>query len=230
MIELHDLAAGDPAVRFSPYCWRTKLALAHKGLAVTTIPWRFTDPAPLPTSGSAKVPVIHDGNIVVADSWTIASDLEARYPDRPSLFNGSGGMAHARLINHWADTTLHPGLLRLVVADLWASLSESDKPYFRQSREARFGKRLEDLQANRDTDVVGFRQSLTPMRATLVAQPWLGGDTPSYADYILAGTFMWARSASAFQLLEASDPVHAWRERMLDLHDGLGRKAPTPAK
>ena len=47
-IILHDLAGADPALRFSPYCWRTKLALAHKGLAVTTLPWRFRDAAVLP--------------------------------------------------------------------------------------------------------------------------------------------------------------------------------------
>jgi hypothetical protein len=26
-------------------------------------------------------------------------------------------------------------------------------------------------------------------------------------------------------LLEPDDPVHAWRERMLDLFEGMGRKA-----
>jgi len=26
-------------------------------------------------------------------------------------------------------------------------------------------------------------------------------------------------------MLEPDDPVHAWRERMLDLFDGMGRKA-----
>ena len=34
---MHDLAGADPAVRFSPYCWRVRMALAHKGLDVETI-------------------------------------------------------------------------------------------------------------------------------------------------------------------------------------------------
>ena len=46
-IIMHDLAGADPALRFSPYCWRTRMALAHKGLAVETIPWRFTEKAAL---------------------------------------------------------------------------------------------------------------------------------------------------------------------------------------
>ena len=71
-IVMHDLAGADPALRFSPYCWRTRMALAHKGLAVETIPWRFTDKAALAFSGQERVPVIRDGDTVVSDSWTIA--------------------------------------------------------------------------------------------------------------------------------------------------------------
>ena len=37
-IALWDLAGADEARRFSPYCWRTKMALWHKGLAFETIP------------------------------------------------------------------------------------------------------------------------------------------------------------------------------------------------
>ena len=36
---------------------------------------------------------------------------------------------------------------------------------------------------------------------------------------------MWPRTVSPFELLEADDPVYAWRERMLDLFDGMARKA-----
>ena len=42
-IKLYDLAGADPDLRFSPYCWRVKMAIAHKGLPCETIPWRFSD-------------------------------------------------------------------------------------------------------------------------------------------------------------------------------------------
>ena len=58
------------------------------------------------------------------------------------------------------------------------------------------------------------------------ATPRVAGDAPAYADYIVFGAFLWARGVSGFRLLEADDPVHAWRERMLDAHDGLARRAP----
>ena len=71
-MRLYDLAGADPNLRFSPFCWRTKSALAHKGLAVETIPWRFTEKNAIAFSGSERVPVLVDGDKAVPDSWTIA--------------------------------------------------------------------------------------------------------------------------------------------------------------
>ncbi|HWZ69564.1 MAG TPA: glutathione S-transferase N-terminal domain-containing protein, partial [Stellaceae bacterium] len=85
-ITLYDLAGADAERRFSPFCWRTKMALAHKGLDVATVPWRFTEKDKLPQPNAGRVPVIVDGAEVVHDSTTIADYLETRYPDRPSLF------------------------------------------------------------------------------------------------------------------------------------------------
>jgi glutathione S-transferase len=226
MIQMYDLAAADPAVRFSPYCWRTRMALAHKGLDVETIAWRFTDRDALAFSGQARVPVIRDGETVVFDSWEIARYLVRQYPGKPSLFGGPGGEAHARFINSWSDGVLNPGLIGLVVGDVFAVIAEKDRDYFHKSRTERFGMPPDQVQANRDKTVVAFRQSLAPVRTTLAAQSFIGGDAPSYADYIVMGGFMWARNVSDFEPLEASDPIAAWRERMLDLHDGLGRNAP----
>jgi len=47
-IVLYDLAGAEPDRRFSPFCWRTKMALAHKGLEAETVPWRFTEKEKLP--------------------------------------------------------------------------------------------------------------------------------------------------------------------------------------
>ena len=37
-LQLYDLAGAEAERRFSPYCWRIKLALMHKGLPFDTIP------------------------------------------------------------------------------------------------------------------------------------------------------------------------------------------------
>jgi glutathione S-transferase len=49
-LRLYDLAGAQPERRFSPYCWRIRLALAHKNLPVETIPWRFTEKAEIAAS------------------------------------------------------------------------------------------------------------------------------------------------------------------------------------
>jgi glutathione S-transferase len=152
-IEMYDLAGADASLRFSPYCWRTRLALAHKGLAVQTIPWRFTETDALAFSGQGRVPVIRDGDRVMADSWSIAEYLEDTYPDRPSLFGGATGRAHARFINAWADSVVLGAIARLIVRDVLDVVDPKDRGYFRESREARFGMTLEAVQEGRDVRV-----------------------------------------------------------------------------
>jgi glutathione S-transferase len=222
-IRLYDLAGEDPDRRFSPYCWRTRMALAHKGLAVETVPWRFTDKEAIAFSGQGRVPVIVDGARTVHDSWDIATYLDEAYPDRPMLFPEGQGVA--RFVNSWADRVQLPGLIRLVIADIHAHLHPKDRDYFRQTREQRLGLPLEEAQADREARVKDFRAVLEPLRATVGVQPYLSGEEPAYPDYIAFGAFQWARSVSDFRLLEPNDPVAAWRGRMLDLFNGLARKA-----
>jgi glutathione S-transferase len=225
-LQLFELVGTDEARPFSPYCWRTRMALAHKGLDHGSIPWRFTEKQAIAPHGSEKVPVLlHDENPVV-DSWVIANYLEDEFPDRPSLFGGEGGRAAMRMINSWGDIAIVGGIFPLVVADIPEHLGPVDADYFRTSREARLGRKLEEAAAERDKTVIAFRRSLEPLRMTLRAQPYLGGAAPNYADYIVFGGFQWARVVSPFKLLAADDPIYTWREKLLDAFDGLARKSP----
>jgi glutathione S-transferase len=115
----------------------------------------------------------------------------------------------------------------MIVSDIPVHLGPVDADYFRTSREARLGRKLEEATAERDKSVIAFRRSLEPMRTTLRSQPFLGGAAPNYADYIVFGGFQWARVVSPFRLLEESDPIYAWREKLLDAFDGLARKSPS---
>lgn len=224
-LRLYDLAGAEPERRFSPYCWRTKLALMHKGLPFDTIPWRFTDKDAIAFSGQDRVPVLVDGDRVVFDSWTIANYLDDAYPDPASLFGGGEARAVTRFANAWADGVLVTGIMRLVVTDIFAHLHPKDRAYFRETREKRLGAKLEAVSANRETDVLTFRKNIEPVRAVLAAQPYLGGATPAYADYSVFGCFQWSRCISPFPLLLNDDPVWAWRERLLSAFDGFARNA-----
>lgn len=89
-LKLFELVGTDAGRPFSPFCWRSRLALAHKGLSAESIPWRFTEKSALAPYGSEKVPVMLDRDRAVADSWIIATYLEDTYPDRPAPPNSDG--------------------------------------------------------------------------------------------------------------------------------------------
>jgi glutathione S-transferase len=225
-LKLYELVGTDAARPFSPFCWRTRMALAHKGLSAESIPWCLTEKEAIAPHRSDKVPVLLDGDIAVVDSWVIANYLEDAYADRPSLFGGEGGRAMARMLNWWGDMSVMGGIFPLIIADVPLNLKPVDAAYFRKSREARFGKSLEEVMAGRDKAIEGFRKSLDPLRLTLTTQAFLGGAAPNYADYIMLGPFQAARLVSPFKLLAEDDPVYAWRERLFDAFDGMARKLP----
>src|SRR5438876_7197216 len=130
-ITMYDLAGAEAERRFSPFCWRAKMALAHKGLTVETVPWRFTEKDRLPQPNQGRVPVIVDGERVVHDSTVIADYLEERYPDRPSLFGDDIGRALTRFVQNWTETVLEIGLIRLVVLDILRHSNPQAPSYFR---------------------------------------------------------------------------------------------------
>jgi glutathione S-transferase len=226
---LYDLAGADPELRFSPYCWRTKMALKHKGLEVETLPWRFSERERLAFSGQGRVPVLVDGDRTVSDSWTIANYLDEAYPDRPALFDGDGARSVTRFVNAWADTALNGAIIRVVLMDIYARIDERDKAYFRESREQRFGMKLEDVVADPAGNLAALRRTLEPVRTLLGAQAFLGGEAPRYADYIVFGSLQWGRCVSPTDLLASDDPVAQWRDRLLDRFDGFARKATAEA-
>lgn len=224
--QLFELAGADDRVRFSPYCWRIRLALAHKGLPVETPPWRFTDKEAIAASGQGKVPVLVDGERWISDSWTIAEYLEQQYPETPSLFGSAEGQALARFINQWTNDVLHPAIAGVILPEIFQILHEKDQDYFRHTRETAFGATLETLAEQQETALISLYQILKPLHHTLALQPYLAGEAPNFADYIVFGAFQWARLVSDSIKLPAEEPIGLWIERMLDAYDGLARKAP----
>lgn len=220
---LYDLRGIDEGLRFSPYCWRVKYALAHKGLDVETRPWRFTDKEALAFAGHDKVPVLVDGDEVVTESYDILRYLDRAYPEAPLLGEGVAE-ARARFFKHYAERSLAPAMMRTIIMDLLNAIHPGDRDYFRETREKRFGRALEEFHS----PAKGLAQldaALEPLRGHLQESDYLDGDAPAVADYLVFGSFMWARCVSSADLVSNADPVYAWVERMLDQHGGLGRRA-----
>lgn len=227
MITLYDLVF-DKDLRPSPFCWRTKLALKHKGLSWRDEPCGFTDKQKIAFANSQTYPVIHDATKVVKDSWMIAQHLDAAYPDKPLMPDRS----YAQFVNGWADTAVNAAIFPIVVGDLVDRVRPQDKAYIVESRGKRLGTTdFADFQAKAQEKggVAAFRAALEPARRVLKDQKFLSGDAPAYPDYILLGSLMWPRTISPLELLDKDDAVYAWRERMLDQFDGFAGNAPTAA-
>jgi glutathione S-transferase len=222
---MYDLAGADESRRFSPHCWRIKLALHHKGLDYETIPWRLTEKDAISMSGQGKVPVIVDGDRVVSDSWTIANYLDEQYPEKPGLLGGKAARASAAFVRAWSEQVVGALIARCIMVDVYEHLHDDDKHYFRSTREARFGQTLEAYCADREAVRERLQSELSPLRVTLGEHPFLGGQRPMFTDYMIFGYFQWARCVSPFVLLRADDPVADWRGRMSGLYSGVAGNA-----
>ncbi len=223
-ITLYTLCGADRARPFSPHCWKIVMALAHKGLVFEERPLPFTG-IPLVEDGASRtVPLLRDGDQLIADSFAIAVYLDEVYSDRPSLFKGEGGVALARFVEGYSQTVLHTAATKIAVKMIHDMLDPADQVYFRQSREARLGSTLEDLTAGRDEEIASFPAKLEPLRHMLRYQPFLGGETPLFADYIVLGLFQWLRITTGSTYLSADDPASLWLDRCLDLFEGRARQ------
>lgn len=220
---------GRNGLRYSQFSWRTRMALAHKGLDADVRPVAVHDKAAIAFSKQERVPILVDDGETIFDSWAIAEHLERRAPQRPSLFGGAVGHGLSRFVNAYADRVLVPVIAPLLMLDVTECVDADDALHLRTQIEKAFRGSLESLAANRAEAALKVRKLLDPVRACLKAQPFLSGEGPAYADYILFSLFQWARLVSRFEPLEPTGAIAAWRERMLDLHDGLARREPSRA-
>ena len=221
---LYALSGADRTRQFSPHVWKTVMSLAHKGLSYETVPVGFTEIPAIEDGSTATVPLLRDGDRLVRDSFDIALYLDEAYPDRPSLFGGEGGRAMARFIESWSQSALHMAVTRIAILDIHNLLEPTDQTYFRRSREERLGASLEDIAAAGKAEIEGFSKRLQPLRNMLKIQPFIGGEGPLFADYIVFGALQWLRTTAGTKVLEEGDAVAGWFARCLDLHGGVGHR------
>lgn len=222
-LQLFDLAAGDIDVRPSPYCWLAKFALLHKGLKFETVPLRFTEKQNYPDQEHGKLPILKDGDQIIADSANILAHLEKHHHGDP-LTASKGERAAAEFYTAWLGGDLYPALAPMMFVRVHAVIDAGDKEYFRKTREARFGKTLEEVAMGHGLKDK-MENALQTLAAPLARYKYLGGDMANLSDYIVFSPFMWQRTITSETLYETPQAVGAWQERMLDLFDGYGRKA-----
>lgn len=208
-IRMYDLCgAGD--LRFSPYCARVRMAFALKGIEYETVPVAFTEIASIGAGTFKAVPVIeHDGKFI-QDSQAIAAYLDETFPAHPVLPKDFGGRQAIRFIEGTMVGVLQLQAMPLVAKDIHDRVQEKDKAYFRESREKRLGRRLDDLADGRETRFAEYRRNFHPLRQVLAQGKWFGGDEPNFADAIVFGTFHWLTSVSDLSWFDGEDALADW--------------------
>ncbi|HEY0748635.1 MAG TPA: glutathione S-transferase N-terminal domain-containing protein [Steroidobacteraceae bacterium] len=207
----------------SPFVWRIRYALAHKGTPFETVYLGFTD-IPTVFGGRFKtVPILEHGDTVLAESWDIAEYLDHAFPET-LLFKTPAELALVRFMDAWFFNDVLKRMFRLYVKDVHDAARPEDRSYFRASREKNMkGKTLESFTADRATHLPAVRNALAPLRAHLEKFPFLGGSSPNFADYIALAGFYWAASAATLPLLEHDDSLRDWLERGFGLYGGIAK-------
>lgn len=164
---LYDLCGRDERLRFSPYCWRVRMALAHKKLEFDTIAWRFEDKEALAFADYDKVPVLCDNEQIITDSFEIMRYLDKAYPESPVLGEGVD-YQRALFFKYFVERSVTPGLFRIVALDLLDAIHPDDRDYFRKTREARFGMPLAEVH-NPEQGRQQLTQALAPACGTSCA-------------------------------------------------------------
>ncbi len=212
MRELFELCGADPQIVFSPYCWRVRLALAYKELDFVSRPIRFSDKALISFSNQHLVPVLRDGEQVINDSLAILQYLDTTYAQASAV---GDHLAYSRL--RVLDSLFAPmrmGLFKHLILRIYAAIADEDRAYFRESRERSLGTTLEAF-ADEAGGRAQFCQALAPLSAVLGKQPYLDGEQPGAADFLLGGLFFWSWCLGSAPWSEDT-AASAWFQRLLE--------------
>jgi len=147
-----------------------------------------------------SLPAIHDAStgIYISDSILIAEYLEKTYPDTPKVF------PHNTLALQSAFGEALGGnltaLWNFIVPAIYDKLHPSSQEYFRRTREKSFGKAIEDITPKGEVAVAQwakFEEGMRNVDAWYVKNggkgPFLLGETPSWADIVVASCLVWMR-------------------------------------
>ena len=173
-------------IPFSTNVERVALALAHKGIEVEYVEIDPDDRAEVVrVSGQELVPVLVDGDRVVADSQAILEHLEERFPEQPLYPADAARRAELRLFVDWFNQLWKRPPNLIVV--------EEEKPEPDRARIAELASRItgalpvfEDLLAGRD---YLFGDELTAADVTAFpflkyALLWTDGDSDRFHEIL----------------------------------------------
>ncbi|KAH9855212.1 hypothetical protein C2E23DRAFT_857914 [Lenzites betulinus] len=230
-IVFYDIPSKDGAPGYkamSPNTWKIRYALNIKGIKYRTV-WvelhsieammrKIGAPATgVNPDGSPyySLPTIYDPSTkkAVTDSATIVRYLDKTYPDTPQLVPAETDALHAAL-DDTLLTMLVLELVPVVVFETGERLAASSQPYFRKTREAMMGGKLEEIappgpkrEKHWATVQKAFHTVAQWLQAGGVEKRFFLGDRIGYADLCVASYLMWTRVVLGEDSKEWADMV-----------------------
>lgn len=185
-------------IPFSHNCVKVRAVLTHKRIACELENINPTDRSAVRRqSGQGLVPVLIDGDRVVADSTEIALHLERRFPDPPLIPPDAAARAECLVLEDWADQSFMALSRRIAYSNVLRTPGLLGAMFF--PRSSGLKRRLQERIARR---LVAKRFHIRPERYprdTAAARhlaglavdrigsgPWLLGPTFTIADIALA--------------------------------------------
>ena len=189
MLELHQF-------RYSAFCLKVRMVLQAKGLSFRTVEVTpgIGQVAVFRLSGQRQVPVLVDGDIVLADSSAIARHLERREHSPALIPFEPKAAAQVHLLEDWADTTLAAAVRAALVQaaafdpELRVALLPDDIPDpLRSVMGALPGGWVSNVTALvNQNERAALLASLEQLALSVQSTPWLVGDSMSLADLAVA--------------------------------------------
>ncbi|BEV35205.1 glutathione S-transferase family protein [Synechococcus sp. M16CYN] len=222
--------------RHSAFCLKVRMVLQAKGLS-----YRIVEVTPgvgqlavFRMSGQRQVPMLVDGDAVLADSSAIVRHLERQEPNPILIPVDTRQAAQVHLIEDWADTTLatvcRSALVQAVAVDatLRVALLPGDVPDPIRTMMGAFpGKWISDVaELVNQNERIDLLASLEQLASLVQKSPWLVGETMSLADLSVAaqlsllcfpssaGTVLAGKGVPGLRDHPKLQPLFQWRDQL----------------
>ncbi|KAF9479950.1 hypothetical protein BDN70DRAFT_806127 [Pholiota conissans] len=213
-IIFYDIPSSAPGSSWSPNTRKARYVLNYKGIPYKTEWVEFSDIEShckklgiLPTSTKRAgggphytLPAIHDPSTgaYISESTKIAEYLEKTYPDTPTVF------PHNTIGLQWPFNDAYTSLLTpfwmFILPATFEKLHPVSQAYYRTTREAFFGKKIEELMPTGDAATKewanckeGLGKVSVWFEKTDSSGPYLLGDRVSWGDFVVASYLVWMR-------------------------------------
>jgi len=215
-ITLYDIPGTSPSAKgWSINMWKARYALNYKGIPYKTTWVEYVDiestfkgaeiaPTAKKADGSDQYtcPAISDpaGPFRTTDSLRIVEYLDKAYPKIPLFPHGTKGLQ--KVFMDEVDQRMVVPLMPLLLVDSWKQLNTASSEYFRETREKRFGKKMEEFCPEGPEREAAYKKAETGFSkiASYLDEngdaPFVTGNEIVYADLYLGSFLKWMKTVS----------------------------------